>query len=94
MPWPAWCGARRVRLVWGNPELLATVARVAVWAFAIVIAVNQIGVAETLVNTLFMAIVGALAHALGLAFGLGGRETEAEIVRNWYESGRGQQPER
>lgn len=71
----------------GNPELLATVARVAVWAFAIVIAVNQIGVAETLVNTLFMAIVGALALALGLSFGLGGRETAARIVSGWYEHG-------
>jgi len=71
----------------GNPELLAGVARVAVWGFAIVIAVNQIGVAETLVNTLFMAIAGALALALGLAFGLGGRETAAQIVQSWYEGG-------
>ena len=72
----------------GNPDLLATVARVAVWAFAIVIAVNQIGVAATLVNTLFMAVVGGLALALGLAFGLGGRETAADIVRGWYARGR------
>lgn len=71
----------------GNPDLLATVARIAVWAFAIVIAVNQIGVAATLVNTLFMAVVGGLALALGLAFGLGGRETAADIVRGWYERG-------
>jgi hypothetical protein len=39
------------------------------------------------VNTLFMATVGAVALALGLAFGLGGRETAAQIVRNWYERG-------
>jgi hypothetical protein len=71
----------------GNPGLLATIARVAVWAFAVVIAVNQIGVAATLVNTLFMAVVGALALALGLAFGLGGRETAGEIVRGWYARG-------
>lgn len=71
----------------GNPDLLASIARIAVWAFAIVIAVNQIGIATTLIDTLFMAIVGALALALGLAFGLGGRETAATIVRNWYESG-------
>jgi hypothetical protein len=69
----------------GSPDLLANIARVAVWAFAIVIAVNQIGVATTLINTLFMATVGAVALALGLAFGLGGRETAAEIVRNWYQ---------
>ena len=68
----------------GNPDLLSGLARVAVWGFAIIIAVNQIGVAATLVNTLFMGLVGALALALGLAFGLGGRDTAAEIVRNWY----------
>ncbi len=70
----------------GNPDLLATIARVAVWAFAIVVAVNQMGIATTLVDTLFMATVGCVALALGLAFGLGGRETAAQIVRNWYES--------
>jgi hypothetical protein len=69
----------------GNPDLLANVARVAVWAFAIVVAVNQIGIATELVNTLFMATVGAVALALGLSFGLGGRETAAQIVRGWYE---------
>jgi hypothetical protein len=71
----------------GNPDLLANIARIAVIAFAVVVAVNQIGIARELVNTLFMAVVGALALALGLSFGLGGRETAAEIVRNWYQSG-------
>jgi hypothetical protein len=71
----------------GNPDLLGNIARVAVWAFATVVAVNQIGIATTLVNTLFMGLVGALALALGLAFGLGGRDTAAQIVRNWYVSG-------
>ncbi len=71
----------------GNPDLLATIARVAVWAFAIVIAVNQIGIATTIVNTLFMATVGAIAVAFALAFGLGGRETAAQIVQAWYQRG-------
>jgi hypothetical protein len=70
----------------GNPDLLATVAKVAVWAFAIVVAVNQIGIAQTLVNELFIAVVGAAAIALGLAFGLGGRDTAAKIVQDWYAS--------
>jgi mechanosensitive ion channel-like protein len=71
----------------GSPDLLATITKVAVWAFAIVVAVNQLGIATTLINTLFMATVGAVALALGLAFGLGGRETAAQIVRGWYASG-------
>ncbi|HZZ92314.1 MAG TPA: hypothetical protein VFE23_07115 [Usitatibacter sp.] len=70
-----------------NPDMLARVAKAAVWAFAIVVAVNQLGIAQTLVNTLFMAVVGAAALALGLAFGLGGRETAGEVVRNWYRRG-------
>jgi mechanosensitive ion channel-like protein len=76
----------------GNPDLLATIARVAVWGFGIVVAVNQIGVAQTLVNTLFMGLIGALALAAGLAFGLGGRETAAQIVQDWYRQGREARP--
>jgi len=72
----------------GDPDFLSKVAAGLVWAFAIVVAVNQIGIATTLVNTLFMAVVGAIALALGLAFGLGGRETAGEIVRLWYQRGR------
>jgi len=71
----------------GNPDLLANIAQMAVMAFAIVVAVNQIGVATTLVNTLFMGTVAAVAVAFGLAFGLGGRDTAAEIVHNWYRRG-------
>lgn len=68
----------------GNANFLAKLASTMVWAFAIVVAVNQIGIATELVNTLFMAFVGALALGTGLAFGLGGRETAAEILRNWH----------
>lgn len=72
----------------GNPQMLATIARYAIWAFAIVVAVNQVGIATTLVNTLFMAFVGALALAFGLAFGLGGRDTAAQIWSEWYRRSR------
>jgi Conserved TM helix len=75
-----------------NPDMLANIARIAVWGFAIVIAVNQIGIAQTLINTLFMAIVGSVALALGLAFGLGGRETAAEILQDWRAKGRAAAP--
>lgn len=76
----------------GNPDLLANLARIAVWAFAIVAALNQVGVARELVNTLFIATVGAVALALGLAFGIGGRDTAAEVVREWYEKSRRMAP--
>ncbi len=68
-----------------NANLLAKIASALVWAFAIVVAVNQIGIATELVNTLFMAFVGAIALGLGLAFGLGGRETAGRILSKWYD---------
>lgn len=76
-----------------RPDFLAKVAKFAVWAFAIVVAVNQIGVATALLNTLFMATIGAVALALGLSFGLGGRDSAGEIVRRWYARGRENAPQ-
>jgi hypothetical protein len=75
-----------------NSALLAKIGRVAVWAFGVVVAVNQLGIAETIVNTLFMAIVGAVALAAGLAFGLGAKDTAGDIVRSWRERGRAATP--
>ena len=75
-----------------NPEMIATAARVTLWAFAIIIAANQIGVADELVNTLFMGLVAILVLALGLSFGLGGRDVAAQIVRNWYDSAQANKP--
>ncbi|MFL5447966.1 MAG: mechanosensitive ion channel family protein [Gemmatimonadales bacterium] len=74
-----------------NPDMLATVTRVAVWGFTIVVAVNQLGIATTLINTLLVGLVGALALAFGLAFGLGGRDRAAQILdragRNLEQAG-------
>jgi MFS family permease len=63
-----------------NPNMLATIAKVAVWGFAIVVAVNQLGIATTLINTLMIGLVGAFSIAFGLAFGLGGRERAAQLL--------------
>lgn len=72
----------------GNPELLAGAARYAILAFAIVAAVDQLGIAETVVNTLFVMVVGAVALAFALAFGLGGQQVAAQIAQGWYTSGK------
>lgn len=72
----------------GNPELLAGVARYAIIAFAVVAAVDQLGIAETVVNTLFILIVAALALAFGISFGLGGQSVAGEVIQGWYQSGK------
>lgn len=69
-----------------NAPLLGKIAEIAIVAFAVIIAINQIGIAANLVNILFIGVVGALALAFGLAFGLGGREVAAQLTQSWYDS--------
>src|SRR5215203_4031619 len=75
-----------------NPDTLATVTKVAVWGFAIVVAVNQLGIATTLINTLLIGIIGALSIAFGLAFGLGGRDHAAQILDTVHRNAQGAGP--
>ena len=69
----------------GNPDLLATITQVAVWVLAVVIALGQLGIAATVVNALIIGVVGAVALASGLAFGLGGRDRAARLLDRWTE---------
>ncbi len=73
-----------------NGPLLGQIANVAIIAFAVLIAVNQVGIAQNLIDILFIGLVGALSLAFGLAFGLGGRDVAAEVTRTWYDASRSQ----
>ncbi len=65
---------------------LGRVAEMAVIAFAVVVAINQVGIASDLVNILFIGVVAALAIGFGLAFGLGGRDVAGQVTEAWYSS--------
>jgi hypothetical protein len=67
-----------------NAPLLGRIAEVAIVAFAVLVAINQIGIAADLINILFIGLVAALSVAFGLAFGLGGRDVAARITEQWY----------
>jgi hypothetical protein len=43
---------------------------------------NQLQIAEEMVQTLFMGIVFELSLALGLAFGLGGKESARGFIEH------------
>ena len=68
-----------------NAPLLGRIAEIAIIAFAVIIAINQIGIAANLVNILFIGVVAALALAFGLAFGLGGRDVAGQLTQSWCE---------
>jgi hypothetical protein len=71
-----------------NSALLGRIAEVAIVVFAVIIAINQIGIAANLVNILFIGFVAAAALAFGLAFGLGGRDVAARLTEEWYAASR------
>jgi hypothetical protein len=68
-----------------NAALLGRVAEIAIVAFAVLVAINQLGIAADLINILFIGLVAAISLAFGLAFGLGGRDVAARITQDWYE---------
>ncbi len=57
-----------------------TVARWAIWIFAILAALEQLQIAQAILQTLFTGIVVALALAFGLAFGLGGQDAASKFL--------------
>lgn len=56
-------------------------ARWAIWIFAIMAVLIQLGIAVQLVQTLVTGLVAAIAIALGISFGLGGRDAAADIIQ-------------
>lgn len=71
-----------------NARLLGRIVEAAVIVFAVVIAINQVGVASEFIITLYTGIVAAFVIAFGLAFGLGGQGVAAQITQGWYEGSR------
>ncbi|MES2985834.1 MAG: hypothetical protein V4686_01755 [Patescibacteria group bacterium] len=63
-----------------SARTLGSLTKIAVIVFAILSALVQLGIAVTLINTLFIGAVVAASIAFGLAFGLGGRDLAARIL--------------
>jgi hypothetical protein len=63
-----------------SAALFGGITRWAVWVFAFIAALLQLGVAVVFLQTLFTGIVAMLALAGGLAFGLGGRDAAARYL--------------
>lgn len=72
----------------GNAQtrVLAQTARIAIIAFVSAMALQQMGIAPNIVNLAFGLLLGAIAVAIALAFGLGGREIAAQQTREWLDS--------
>lgn len=67
-----------------SANLLGSIARWAIWIFALLAALDQLGVTP-FVQTLFTGMVVALALAFGLAFGLGGQQAAARYLERMQQ---------
>jgi hypothetical protein len=77
-----------------QPNLLATAAQAAILVLTGAMALRQMGVANEIINLAFGLLLGAIAVAAALAFGLGGREVAGRQLQQWVaaaESGEAEQ---
>lgn len=63
-----------------NAELLGRITKWSIWIFALLTALFNLGIAPGLIQTIVMAVFAGAALALGLAFGLGGKDAAQRIL--------------
>jgi len=63
-----------------SARMAGSIAKWAIWIFAIIIALSELGIAPAFMQILFTGIVAMIAIAGGLAFGLGGRDAATKVI--------------
>lgn len=63
-----------------HAALMAHIAKWVIWITAILIALSELNIATPFINTLFTGFIAAVSIALGLSFGLGGRDAAKQFI--------------
>lgn len=66
-------------------RLFAKIGAYLVIIFAVLTAVNELGIAQSLVNTLITGFIAMLALGFGLALGLGAKDIVSQALGDWYQ---------
>jgi small-conductance mechanosensitive channel len=66
-------------------RILPDLLRVGIYVIAGFMALQELGVATTIVTSAFIISLGALSIAAAVAFGLGNRDLAGRVTRDWYE---------
>ncbi|TMH64478.1 MAG: hypothetical protein E6H57_15860 [Betaproteobacteria bacterium] len=67
-----------------DADLFGNLARYAILAFVVLIALDQVNIGGDIVRETFLILLAGVVFALALAFGLGGREWAAEFLERWW----------
>lgn len=83
--WLADVAARAIERA--NPESrsLSRIVRFAILGLVTAMGLRAMGVADDIVNLAFGLVLGAIAVAVALAFGLGGRDAAGKIANRWAD---------
>lgn len=65
-------------------RLLSKIASYLVVIVAALAAVNELGIAQSLINTLIIGVVATLSLGVGLAIGLGAKDLVSKMLIDWY----------
>jgi len=82
----SWASTFVLESNWPRKYLLALVARIAIVVLSLAMALTTMGLADSIVALAFGLPLVGVALAIGLAFGLGGRETAAKQLDQWQVS--------
>ncbi len=85
-----WRRLREAPTQHGQPqsELLPGAVRAGILTIGAFIALRELNVASEILVIAFTLVFGAIAIAMALAFGLGGRRTAEKVTDDWYEGQR------
>lgn len=81
--WLADLAARAIERANPDGGGLARIARLAILGLVVAMGLRAMGVADDIVNLAFGLVLGAVAVAAALAFGLGGRDAAGRIADRW-----------
>lgn len=68
-----------------SSHIAGVIVKWAIWIFAILIILRQLLIAPTFVDTLFKALVYGVVAVFVIAFGLGGKDVAAEVLKDIKE---------
>jgi hypothetical protein len=74
----------------GESKIMAGIARFAILGLVTAMGLHAMGLADDIVNMAFGLTLGAIAVAVALSFGLGGREAAGKQMEYWFKQMRGE----
>jgi hypothetical protein len=78
----AYCKNSGVR----DGDVLGWLAQYAILVFIVLISLDQLGVGGELIRQTFLIVLGGVALALALAFGIGGQRWASHLLERWWPS--------